>query len=146
MRAKVSIYVRATAMLASVGLLSACLRSTDAQPSQLDLAGTWKYTGVQTGPVREDLSGTLAISLESGSSFQGRLDLVAVNSQTRQSTVYSGAVSGAEASNIVDFDANLETRRRHVGQLVADTIAGTWVGTLPDGTMNSGTFRVERVR
>jgi hypothetical protein len=99
---------------------------------------------VQTGPVRENLSGTLTISLESGVSFQGRLDLVAVNTQTQQSTVYGGSVSGSEVSNIVDFDAILESRRRHVGQIVADTITGTWVGTLPDGSMNSGTFRVER--
>ena len=96
--------------------------------------------------MRESLSGTLTISAESGTSFQGRLDLVGVNSQTGQSRVLGGLVSGSESSSsVVDFDANVEsTPRRHVGQIVADTITGTWIGSSPDGTMSSGTFRVER--
>jgi hypothetical protein len=100
---------------------------------------------VQTQPVRETLTGTFTVSRESGSSFQGRLDIVAANEQTGQSTVLGGLVSGSESgSNVIDFDANLETVRRHVGQIVADTITGTWIGPSPDGTMSSGTFRVER--
>ena len=127
-------------------LLSACLKSTEPQPSQLQLNGTWSYTGVQTGPVRETLTGTLTVSGESGTSFQGRVDLVGVNSQTGQSRVLGGLVSGSEsASGVIDFDANVETSpRRHVGQIVADTITGTWVGEASNGTMSSGTFRVER--
>jgi hypothetical protein len=133
-------------VLASGVALSACLRSTEPQPSLLQLGGSWSYTGIQTGPVRESLSGTLTISGESGTSFQGRLDLVGVNSQTGQSRVLGGLVSGSESSSsVVDFDANVEsTPRRHVGQMVADTITGTWIGASPDGTMSSGTFRVER--
>lgn len=125
---------------------SACLKSTEPQPSLLQLNGTWNYTGVQTSPVRENLSGTLTISRESGTSFQGRLDLVATNAQSGQSAVLGGLVSGAESgSNVIDFDADLETTpRRHVGQLVADTISGTWVGSSSNGTTSSGTFRVER--
>ncbi len=128
-------------------LVSGCLKSTEPQPSTLQLDGSWNYTGIQTGPVRETLSGTLTISRESGTSFQGRLDLVAVNSQTGQSRVLGGLVSGSESgSDVIDFDADVETSpRRHVGQIVADTISGTWVGSATDGTMSSGTFRVERV-
>ena len=124
---------------------SACLKSTEPQPSMLQLNGTWSYTGVQTSPVRENLSGTLTISRESGTSFQGRLDVISTNTQTGQSTVLGGLVSGAESSDVIDFDADLETApRRHVGQIVADTITGTWVGSTTNGTMSSGTFRVER--
>jgi hypothetical protein len=96
--------------------------------------------------VRETLSGTLTISRESGTSFQGRLDLVAVNSQTGESRVLGGLVSGSEsASNVIDFDADLESSpRRHVGQMVADTISGTWVGSSSGASMSSGTFRIER--
>lgn len=130
----------------AVSLISACLRSTGPQPSQIQLAGTWSYTGVQTSPVRESLSGTLNISSESGMSFQGRVDLVGVN-QANQSRVLGGLVSGSElGTDIVDFDASVETTpRRHVGQIVADTISGTWIGSAPDGTRSSGTFRVQRV-
>jgi hypothetical protein len=133
-------------VLVTSGLLSACLKSTAPQDSLMRLNGTWSYTGVQSGPVQETLSGTLTISRESGSSFQGRLDLVGVNAQSGQSRVLGGLVSGSEsATNVVDFDADLESSpRRHVGQIVADTITGTWIGSSPDGTMSSGTFRVER--
>jgi hypothetical protein len=124
---------------------TACLSSTSPQPSQIQLGGIWSYTGIQTQPVRENLSGTLTISRESGSSFQGRLDVVAANEQTGTTTALGGLVSGSEsATDVVDFDANLETVRRHVGQIVADTITGTWIGATADGTMSSGTFRVER--
>jgi hypothetical protein len=124
---------------------TACLSSTSPQPSQIQLGGIWSYTGIQTQPVRENLSGTLTISRESGSSFQGRLDVVAANEQTGTTTALGGLVSGSEsATDVVDFDANLETVRRHVGQIVADTITGTWIGATADGTTSSGTFRVER--
>ena len=127
---------------------SGCLKSTEPQPTLLQLNGTWDYSGVQTSPTRENLSGTLTISRESGSSFQGRLDLVATNVQSGQTVVLGGLVSGAESgSDVIDFDADLEdTPRRHVGQQVADTISGTWVGSGSNGTMSSGTFRVERQR
>src|SRR5204863_5367738 len=133
-------------LLVVVALASGCLKSTEPQPSLLQLDGSWSYTGVQTGPVRETLSGTLTISRESGTSFQGRVDLVAVNSQTGQSRLLGGLVSGAESSgDVIDFDADVESNpRRHVGQLVGDTISGTWVGSASDGSMSSGTFRVER--
>jgi hypothetical protein len=131
--------------LVGVLLLSACLKSTEPQPSLLQLNGSWNYTGVQTVPVREMLTGTLIISRESGTSFQGQLNLVGVNSQTQQQRILTGSVSGSESgTDVIDFDANLETTpRRHVGQIVADTITGTWVSSA-DGTMASGTFRVER--
>jgi hypothetical protein len=133
------------ALIASLSL-SSCLKSTEPQPSTLQLSGTWSYTGLQTSPVTESLAGSLTISRESGTSFQGRLDLVGTNSQSGQTRVLGGLVSGAESSgNVIDFDADLETTpRRHVGQIVADTITGTWVGEGSNGTMSSGTFRVER--
>jgi hypothetical protein len=135
-----------TAGLVAVSLASACLRSTGPQPSLIQLAGTWNYTGRQTSPVYETLSGTLQILTESGMSFQGRVDLLGVN-QAGQTRPLGGLVSGSEqAADVIDFDASLETTpRRHVGQIVADTISGTWIGSAPDGTMSSGTFRVERV-
>jgi hypothetical protein len=131
-------------ILGSTIFCAACLKSTEPQPSVLDLAGTWSFSGLQTGPVRESLTGTLTISRESGSSFQGRLDLVAVNEQTGESRVLGGLVSGSGSGDVIDFDADLEaTPRRHVGELVADTITGTWVGPSSGGT-SSGTFRAER--
>ena len=137
---------RALGGLICVLATSACLKSTEPQPSLLQLNGTWTYTGVQTSPTRENLSGTLTISRESGTSFQGRLQVTATNAQTGQSVLLDGLVSGAESgNNVIDFDADLEaTPRRHVGQIVADTVSGTWVGSSSNGAVSSGTFRVER--
>src|SRR6266853_3146684 len=83
--------------LACATLLSACLKSTEPQPSLLQLNGSWNYTGVQTAPVRETLTGTLIISRESGTSFQGQLNLVGVNSQSQQQRILTGSVSGSES-------------------------------------------------
>jgi hypothetical protein len=137
-----------TVLLAASSMLaSACLRSTEPQPSLLGLNGSWNYTGVQTGPVRETLSGTLTISRESGTTFQGQLQLVGVNEQTQQSRVLTGPVSGSESGlDVIDFDANLEVSpRRHVGSIAGDVITGLWVCTSSDGTTSSGTFRIERM-
>jgi len=133
-------------VIATSSLASACLKSTEPQPSQLGLIGSWNYTGVQSGPVRETLTGTLTISRESGTSFQGQLVLEAVNSQTGEQRVFNGPVSGSESGvDVIDFDANVESApRRHVGTIVQDTISGTWIGSSSGGTMTSGTFRVER--
>ena len=134
-----------TLLIALVLACVGCLHSTAPEPSVIQLSGSWKYTGVQTQPVRETLAGTLTVSRESGSSFQGRLDVVATNEQSGQTTVLGGSVGGAESGvNVIDFDADLDTVRRHVGQIVADTITGTWIGSSADGAMSSGTFRVER--
>lgn len=135
-------------LIVASGLTSACLKSTEPQPSQLGLNGSWSYAAIQTGPVRETLTGTLTISRESAASFQGRLDVVGVNEQTGQSRVLGGLVSGSESGvDVVDFDANLEASpRRHVGNITGDVITGTWVGSSSGGIMSSGTFRIERVR
>jgi len=144
-RSRVRVSLRVL-VLASAIVLSGCLQSTEPQPSLLQLNGSWNYSGFQSGPVPETLSGTLTISSASGTSFQGQLHLQAINSQTGTPRLLDGLVSGtASSSSIVDFDANVESApRRHVGQIVADTITGTWIGSSPDGTMSSGTFRVER--
>jgi hypothetical protein len=132
-------------VLAASFLAAGCLKSTEPMPSSLQLAGTWSYSGEQTGPVREALAGTLTISGESGSSFQGHLELVGTNSQTGETRALTGLVSGAQSGAVVDFDATLEaTPRRHVGEINGDTITGTWVGDGSGGAMSSGTFRVER--
>jgi hypothetical protein len=128
-----------------VAFSTSCLSSTEPQPSNLQLTGAWVYTGVQTGAVRENLTGQLRVVGESGNSFQGRLDIVGVNEATGESRVMGGPLSGIAEGDVVDFDANVEaTTRRHVGQIVDDTITGTWVASSAGGAMASGTFRAER--
>ena len=145
MRATGVFVLRAASLtLITIGVASACLKSTEPQPGQVQLTGTWNYTGVQTGGMRENLVGELRILSESGSTFEGRLDIVGTN-ESGDSRVMSGSVSGSGESDVVDFDAYVEAAaRRHVGQIVGDTITGTWVGSAPGGSISSGTFRAER--
>lgn len=132
------------ACVSAVVFASGCLSSTASEPTRTQLTGDWNYTGVQTGAVRENLAGQLRILSESGTSFQGRLEIVGTN-DAGQSRVMTGVVSGTGESDVVDFDAHVEAgARRHVGQVVADTITGTWVGSAPGGSVSSGTFRAER--
>jgi hypothetical protein len=137
---------RAAVLLsACVFFFAGCLQPTDAQPSDLQLTGDWDYTGVQSGAVRENLTGQLRVMGQSGNSFQGRLDIVGVNEASGESRVMGGPLSGIAEGDVVDFDANVEaTTRRHVGQLVGDIITGTWVASSAGGAMSSGTFRAER--
>ncbi|MEX2110875.1 MAG: hypothetical protein WD802_09750 [Gemmatimonadaceae bacterium] len=138
--------IRALLSLSVVTLLSGCLSSTATKPSELQLIGDWTYTAVQTSPLRENLAGQFRIISESGTSFQGRLDnVLATNEATGQTRVLDGTVSGSAEGNVIDFDANIEsTPRRHVGQIVGETITGTWVSSSAGGGMSSGTFRAER--
>jgi hypothetical protein len=140
--------LKVTAALALVTAIAAtgCLQSTDPQPPTIPLIGSWRYTGTQTGAIRETLLGTLVIGRQSGSAFQGSVDLVATNVVTGEARVLNGTLSGVVASSdAVDFDVSVElTPRRHVGQLVGDTITGSWVGTAAGGGTVSGVFRAER--
>ena len=132
--------------LAGIALVSACLKSTEPQPSLLQLSGHWVYTGEQTSPVREIFTGTLDITRESGTSFNGQMSFIARNTQTQVERVLSGFISGTESgSDVIDFDAALQSGpRRHIGQIVADTITGNWVGSTAESPIPSGTFRIER--
>jgi len=134
----------ASLALITLSIAAACLRSTEPEPGRLQLTGDWNYTGVQTGAIRENLVGQLRILSESGTTFQGRLDIVGTN-EAGDSRVMTGVVSGSGNVDVVDFDAHVGAdARRHVGQVVADTITGTWVSSSPGGTLSSGTFRAER--
>jgi hypothetical protein len=112
------------------------------------MGGSWHYAGAQTGAVRENLTGTLVIGRQSGSAFQGSVEIIATNTLTGETRALHGTLSGSVPSaDAVDFDASVELMpRRHVGRLVGDTITGTWVGTSSEGGTVSGIFRAERIR
>ncbi|HEY8166274.1 MAG TPA: hypothetical protein VIF83_12030 [Gemmatimonadaceae bacterium] len=138
--------IRAVAMLMTIAL-TACLQSTAPQAPTIPVTGSWRYTATQTGAMRETLAGTLSIGRQSGSAFQGSIEIVGTSLVTGETRTLSGTLSGeVPSADAVDFDASLEVSpRRHVGRLVADTIVGTWVGTSANGTI-SGVFRAERLR
>jgi hypothetical protein len=127
--------------------LTACLQPTDAGIASVSLSGRWQYSAVQTGASGGTASGTLVIGQQSGASFQGSLDVTSRSAETGEVRSIAGTVSGsAPASGAIDFDVFLEQQpRRHVGQLVGETISGTWLRLSPDGTSASGTFSARRL-
>jgi hypothetical protein len=125
-------------------LMTACLQSTEIVTTDGPLIGLWHYTAIQNDPVPESIDGTLTVS-QSGSTFDGRLDVEVVSPQTGAVRLASGTVAGTWSRGVIDFDASLTTTpRRHVGDIRADTIQGTWIEASASGVNASGTFRAER--
>jgi hypothetical protein len=127
--------------------LAGCLQPTDTGLSSVSLAGRWQYSAVQTGASGGTATGTLVIGEQSGVSFQGSLDVTSTSTETGDVRSIVGTVSGSAPSNgAIDFDVFLEQQpRRHVGQLVGETISGTWLRLAGDGSSASGTFTAHRV-
>ena len=134
----------AAAMLGAAIAVAGCTTPTDTSPTNVQLTGSWRYTGVQTSGSRITYDGTLTLSQPSGRTFSGGLDAQAQDAQgivTRVNGVVSGRVV-AESS--VDFDLQLPDEiRRHVGSVSADTIKGSWANS---DLTSLGTFTAVRVR
>jgi hypothetical protein len=89
----------------------------------------------------------LVIAEQSGASFQGSLEVTSTIAATGEVRSIAGTVSGsAPADGTIDFDVFLEQQpRRHVGQLVGETISGTWLRLSGQGASASGTFTAHRI-
>jgi hypothetical protein len=127
--------------------MTACLQPTDTGIASVSLSGRWQYSAIQTGASGGTASGTLVIGQQSGASFHGSLDVTARSAATGEVRSIAGTVSGsAPANGAIDFDVFLEQQpRRHVGQLVGETISGTWLRVSSDGAAVSGTFTASRI-
>jgi hypothetical protein len=128
--------------------LGACLQPTDTGVSSVSLAGRWQYSAVQTGVSGGTLNGTLVIGQQSGASFQGSLEVTSTSAETGEIRSFAGTVSGsAPVVGAIDFDVFLEQMpRRHVAQLIGDTLSGTWLRLSEQGLSASGTFSAHRLR
>jgi len=135
-------------LAASVSSLAACLQPTDTGASSVSLDGRWQYSAVETGASGGTMNGTLVIGQHSGASFQGSLEVTSTSAETGEIRSLAGSLSGSAAAiDAIDFDVFLElTPRRHVAQLVGDTLSGTWVRLSDQGISASGTFSARRLR
>ncbi|MFN2601633.1 MAG: hypothetical protein ABR582_02625 [Gemmatimonadaceae bacterium] len=133
--------------LALVGMVG-CLQPTDTGASSVSLTGRWQYSAVQSGAAGNALNGTLVISQQSGASFQGTISVSSINAETGETRSLAGTLSGSSPTvGAIDFDVSLEQLpRRHVGQLVGDTLSGTWLSLSDQGVAASGTFTARRLR
>jgi hypothetical protein len=125
----------------------ACLQPTDTGVSSVSLAGRWQYSATEAGASPRNLNGTLVISQQSGASFQGTLSVSSTNTETGETQSLAGTVSGsAPKAGAIDFDVSLEQLpRRHVGQLVGETLTGTWLRLSEQGVAATGTFSARRL-
>ena len=125
-----------------VPLLHACSAGTEPGVPPVVITGSWSYEGAQQAPVPATLDGSLEITRQDGSMFEGSLD--AFESSAAESRRITGIVTGiALDASTLDFDVVVDgVSRRHVAEIRADTIEGAWVEVRTGGA--SGSFRAVR--
>ena len=133
--------------IAAAALAAACATPVDSgDAGGVSLVGTWSFAATQSSPTRVETSGTLQILRQSGAAFDGRVEVVEIDTdgQTRRA---SGIVTGRLIDgSTVDFDTFLGAgARRHLGTLANDVLQGTWVEPNGTGTA-SGSFTATRRR
>lgn len=136
-------------LTAATAAVAGCVATTDPEPAgTVPIAGTWSYTGLQSGSPLQ-LTGALDVVSRSTVSFIGSADLIEGAGGAAQRRL-TGPVAGRFTQGaVVEFDLTLGVLlRRHVARLVADTIAGSWfelAGT--DAAIGAtGSFRAVRRR
>lgn len=120
--------IRRLLLLAPAILLAGCSTSLPGCGSPPDLAGTWSYTGTQTGADPASLSGTMTLGKTGTCTVSGTLSLT-VNDGDGSPETTPWTISGDFLDDsIFEFDATqASTDRHHLGTFRADTIAGNWM-------------------
>jgi hypothetical protein len=123
---------------------SSCIAATDGGTAGVPLIGTWEYTGTQLSPELR-LEGTLVVSRQSGSRFDGSADVVEQSVGGGMSRRLIGVLGGRTLDSVtVDFDLAIDNAtRRHFGTVRGDSIVGSWVEGIGEGA--SGSFRAKLV-
>lgn len=129
-------------VLAPLLLLSAAGCGTD--PIECgtppDLTGTWAYSATAPDAI---IAGTLTITDGGSCVIEGAI-AVTVDDGDGSPSLLDGGVSGLFLnSTTFDLTADLGGARRHLGSVVADTLAGNW-SQPTGGSPLTGTFRAVR--
>lgn len=138
---------RAWAHCAVAAVIASGCTGDSAGPSGIaPVAGSWQFTGQQTGSATVGILGSLVLVSQTTTTYTGTIDVVQSAPGTA-SVRLAGPVNGRMAgTNSVDFTSTVAgASRQHVGALVADTMAGSWVEISAAGGISaSGTFRAVR--
>lgn len=125
-------------------IVASCKTPTDCETATYpSVVGPWTYTATQNAPTTANLTGTLVIGTQCGTTLTGTLDVTETDAQgSRRRT---GTLSGRTVDSVtLDFDVFLTTTgRRHVGALAGDSLKGTWIEPLDLGNA-SGSFDAVR--
>lgn len=115
--------------LAAVGsCLGACTSPVASCEGAAPLTGQWSYEATQETPVPGNLSGSLVITSQSCTDFQGALDVVEVL-VTGESRRVAGPVSGSLVDGtLARFEVTLGgVGREHLARITGDSLSGSWV-------------------
>lgn len=119
----------------------ACSVATDPAAAAVDVRGTWQYTGEQVVP-RRSIDGVLTITRQTGEDITGTASWEVTDPMGGITLLGGNLLGQAIGTMDVDFDVTLSSGpRRHVAQVIADTMTGVWLD--PAGGA-SGTFRAVR--
>lgn len=129
---------RACAVVALALSAASCATTTAPGGSSVDIQGRWHYAGTQTTGSATAYDGTVTITAQSGSKFNGGFDAQASTPAGGVVRV-SGIVAGVLVTTTsIDFDLDLgDDVRRHVGKIRGDTISGAWAN---DDLSSTGNF------
>jgi len=136
--------ITAAASLALAFACVSCASSTAPGGASVNLLGRWHYQGTQTSGATIAYDGTVTVTQQSASKFNGDFDAQASTAQGGVVRV-SGIVAGVLVTTTsVDFDLNLgDDVRRHVGKISGDSITGAWAN---DDLSSLGNFTMVRIQ
>lgn len=122
-------------------LLTACGDAPLECGAPASIAGAWSYEATQTAPSAATLSGTLTLT-RPGTCAVGGTVAGTIDTGDGSPEMFDAGVSGVFLDETtVDLSIGIDGERRHIGEVVADTISGTWA----DGSSGAtGIFRAER--
>ncbi|HEX9563300.1 MAG TPA: hypothetical protein VF981_04985 [Gemmatimonadaceae bacterium] len=119
---------RMVALSVAVGAAGACTSPTSTCQEANGVMGTWAYDATQESPLPGSLSGSLVISSQHCTDFQGALDVVEVLA-TGETRRLVGPVSGTLVdATVARFEVSLGgVGRDHLARIARDSLAGSWV-------------------
>ena len=128
-------------------VVAGCLQPAVSDIPAVSLSGRWQYTAVETGVTGGTILGVLTIEQSSSASFEGSLEGSSKSAATGETRTFAATISGsAPARGAIDFDVLAESEpRRHVGQIEAGVLSGTWLRLSGAGISASGTFSMRRI-
>jgi len=135
--------LRSAAILIALIAAAACGSTGTDAGNAAAIAGSWHYVGTQTSGDRIGYDGTLTITQPDGAGFTGNFDFISSTPQGARVEV-NGIITGRASNGAIDFDLQLTNdTRRHVGNVTADSIKGTWANA---DLSSIGSFTMARIR
>jgi hypothetical protein len=115
---------------AAAAVAAGCASPTATCDGAGSVTGNWSYSATQETPVAGTLTGSLVISSQNCTDFQGALDVVE-QLGTGESRRVAGPVSGSLVDgDVARFEVTLGgVGREHLARLRGDSITGSWVET-----------------